>query len=176
MIVRTLRDGLLSDDQIQEIIAWPGIKEELEVLLRSHIRKAEDPSMVSRLEELSTNESPAVGVIASLVLMDLGKPVDPESLMARLREKAIATDSLGVAYLLDFIRREQLTGAAPFVQLVLETQGIDMMTRSDALATMLVVAPERGEEPWNRAWQGAEGLVDQIRLALSAVSAWRTAP
>lgn len=176
MIVRTLRDGLLSDDQIQEIIAWPGIKEELEVLLRSHIRKAEDPSMVSRLEELSTNESPAVGVIASLVLMDLGKPVDPESLMARLREKAIATDSLGVAYLLDFIRREQLTGAAQFVQLVLETQGIDMMTRSDALATMLVVAPERGAEPWNRAWQGAEGLVDQIRLALSAVSAWRTAP
>ena len=94
MIVRTLRDGLLSDDQIQEIIAWPGIKEELEVLLRSHIRKAEDPSMVSRLEELSTNESPAVGVIASLVLMDLGKPVDPESLMARLREKAIDRKSV----------------------------------------------------------------------------------
>lgn len=176
MIVRTLRDDLLSDQQIREIIGWPGLEEGLEVLLRSHIRKTDDPSMVTRMEELSTRESPAIGVVAALVLMDLGKQIDPESLMARLREQGVGTGSVGVAYLLDFIRREELSGAAPFVRLVLDSPNIDMMTRADALATMLVVSPEQGAGAWSRAWEGAEGLVDQIRLALAAVSAWRTAP
>ncbi len=176
LIGAALREHLLDEAQIREVLAWPGLDEGLEVLLRARTRAPDDPIGTARLEELKSRTSVAIGVAAALILMDLGREIDPETLMTRLREEGMKPDSNGVAYLLDFIRRERLTGAAPFVELFLRDPAISARSRAEAIGVLLMVSPERGGSAWKAGWGSASGLVDRLRLALAGASAWESAP
>lgn len=163
--------NLLSREQGELLLQRPELPRALEAMLLLWSAMEGGSIDPSRAERLAASDEAPIRAIGALILLKMGRG---EAGMSVLRESVEISgprrDQL-VSALLDAIRIERLGEASPFARESFENSQSESI-RVEALAALLVVDPNTGEQIWRREIERVEGdLASTLRLTLAALHA-----
>lgn len=170
------RQDLVGVEQCREILAWSELAPELEVQARSRLLALGEPADVERLAALSQNGSAPIAAMAGLLLMHAGKADLAQPSIDRFFASPVAAVRGVLPTILQYVRREKLTGGAPFVERAMESTADDPRSHMECALTLLTIAPTRGVDIWSEGFAQATDQAERIFWALAALDASDTAP
>lgn len=174
VLLEALSEGRLSDDQIQQVLAWPKLDPRLDIALRARLMSKGARPDAERLAAIADFPVPAVAALGDALLVADGDAKRADKIL----RAAAAADPESRRMILDpvieMLAREKLAVAAPLLRQLLPF-ATDDDHRAAMLSSLMSLSPKDGAEEWTAQWTKASDLGDRVRLALAALRADRAA-
>lgn len=176
ILAEAIAQDMVGLEQVEQMLAWPQLEPLTELVLRARLAREGRPIDRARVQSLLGNRGLPTEVLAAILLAQSGEPAPLDTAAGKLLAQSDPERSVVVGMLLDIIRRERMTGASPMLARLEAVFATNGSAHADVLRTWIRVAPNDGLLAWQRAWDRARGLPDQLRLALVALDASDIAP
>ncbi|TVQ64272.1 MAG: hypothetical protein EA379_02225 [Phycisphaerales bacterium] len=168
--------GMLADDAVEELLARPGLPPVLEAYLHLLNARKGEPATEARLRALLDAESLLTSGRAALLLHDAGQSELASPVLERIMLDDSTRGEWRIALLLQDIRTSDLSSAAGLAHRAYDKWSENGALRSEALFTLMSVAPETGTPLWADAYGASDDLARRLRLALIALEAHQHTP
>ncbi len=176
VILRALSEGLVSDDDVDQVLSWADLDAELAAILMAHASGRGIGYDEARARSLVESDLPIAAMVASLMLPETDGAALAETFVKEAREKGDLSTLVPIMLTVLNDAEPRVAPIGAFLGRLYDLLERQPNNREGALEAMMRLAPESGWARWREAWDAAEGLGARLRLALLALGAAETAP
>lgn len=159
---------LLTDDQLLQIIGWPGMDPAIKVLASAPLVQKKKLPGVEHLKEAAKAENPARRGMAQLLLLQMGDAGAMKGLQDLLKSDDPKREQIR-QLLLETILRYDLDAAAPWAMQIAADPATPQRLALLALRAALRYGAPGAQEEWRRRFDSDPGPASQTRLAFLAL-------
>lgn len=161
--------GLLSEEQIIELLRWEALDPTMDALLRCRLvsRGQREAALDhTRLATIAESEQRVTRVLAKVLMAEAGERIATSQAIASFDEAREAVGDRVGTTLAWFMLRFPVPASAPVLRHALDAEDLSPERRGLLLEAMLAVDPAMGNSAWRAEFEKAEGFANRLRLAL----------
>ena len=170
LIIQSLRDDLLSVEDMQSLLDWSLLEPSSSVLLTAELHSKGIAPSVERLEQLVNNSDLGIATVAALLSENAGTIRDVSN---RLRRATAREKRTALSHTLQLIQLYDLPSSSKWLSTVLKTPS-HRLTDSlliQALYTLLKLDNEIGMKHWLNSVHSEPTKLEQVRFILLLMEA-----
>lgn len=175
VIANAIDQGLLQQEEIEELLSWRRLEPFPEALLLAE-REGHDDDTVTRLAALADASEVPVAAIAAALLSADGQDVHLSALSDRLDRLSTREQIENQLTMLEVIREFSISGATTWVESLLQERDLPETVRFWAIYTMLTVDSDRGVRHWSRHVNATLPRRHRVRFALQLLESGAPPP
>jgi len=168
LVSAALDSDLLTLDQCQQLVDWPGLDVAVKVIVSGPLVKAGRLSKIEPLIEASKAENLARRSLASALLLQMGQPQGMDALEKLNTSDNPTRDQVRDLVLRSIVRYE-LDKAAPWAMKMADDSEVRMQLRLMALSVALRFNAPGSVNIWQQQFASTSDVAQRTRLALMAL-------
>ena len=175
VIANAIDQGLLQQEEIEELLSWRRLEPFPEALLLAE-RNGHLQDTTARLMTLAdSSELPVASIAAALLSVD-GQDVHLSALTDRISRLSTREQIENLLTTLEVIREFSITEATTWIETILQDRDLSETVRFWAIYTVLIVDEDRGIGHWSRHVTSTLPRRDRVRYALQLLESGAPPP
>lgn len=168
LLSTALSNKLLSDQQAQELLAWPSLEVGVKIIIATHLIQNDALLDTAILDQAMASTTPAIAATAALLSLQLGDTAALQ-ILNDTHKLPLAERTPLYAALLKTAIRYDLHAIGPWALNLADNPDTDPDTATLALQTALDGDAPHATDTWIKFYNATQSVAQQTRLALLAL-------